>query len=149
MKKIIAVITLCVLMLTMGSCARKVRPVINIKHESVTTVTFKRTVFSTDNPITRDYMQKTVTEANDVEQLLDWIESLDLKKHEAIEVPTEKIEYVILLGDTKQHTLVFFENYAVYDSTAYTFNTPAQKDSVSEKYNMLNYKETETELDLI
>ena len=42
-----------------------------------------------------------------------------------------------------------FSGWSFFNNTAYTFNKPADKDSVIGKYNLLNYTETDTKLGLI
>lgn len=148
MKRIIAVVALAVMLFSMSACARKIRPDINIKTESVTALSFKRTVFSSTDVTSREYMQKRITEQQDIKALTDWISDLRLEKHDPIEVPVEMIEYFIILEGKKEHTLIFYGDYVVYDATAYTFKNSAQRHEVVEKYNMLNYEEQQTELEL-
>ena len=148
MKKILAFLAIVLTLVTMSACARKEKPAIKIKYDSVSSVTFKRTVFSDTDASLRTYFKKEITNEEDVRLVLDWVCSLSLSKHDPIEVPSEKIEYLMKFGDTKEHTLIFFDDYVVYDSTAYTYKNPNQQGEVSEKYNMLNYEEQKTELDL-
>ena len=149
MKKIISVISILMIALCLFSCARKTKPPFVIKHESVESVDFKRTVYSADDPSVRSYVQKSVTAKEDVEDVLCWIEKLKLEKHDAIEVPIEKVQYVIVLNGIKDHKLVFMDQYVVYDSTAYTYKDSSQMSEVANKYNLLNYEQKDTKLDLI
>ena len=148
-KRFFSLLAVIVLMFSFPGCARKTRPLIQIKHESVQSIDYKRTDFMTDSPDKRDHYIKTVTQNEDIEIILDWIESLKLQKHDAIEVPTEKVEYVITLNGVKNHTVVFFDNYVIYDATVFTYLDSVQSKQVSEYYNMLNYAEQPTEFDLI
>lgn len=148
MKRILAFLMVVLMMLTLSACARKEKPTIKIKYDSVSSIVFKRMELSDTDATLRTYYQKKITGEDDVKSVLDWICSLSLLKHEAIEVPSEKIEYLMKFGDTKEHVLIFFDDYVVYDSTAYTFKNPTQQEEVIEKYNLLNYEEQETELDL-
>jgi len=148
MKKIISLMLALVLLMFCG-CAYKSTPAIKIKHDSVEKIEFKRTEFSTDDPLARNYVKKTVINENDITSIIKWIEKLELIKHEAIEIPVEEVKYVITLCGVKDHTLIFYDKYVVYDNTAFTFEKASQQQQVSEKYNLLNYEEQTTELDLI
>ena len=128
-----------------ASCAKKFSPSIKLKSDSVTSIDFKKTVFGEE----RQYKQKTVTEASDIKEICNWLTSLRLTKHDAIEIPVEKISYTIIINGTKQHRVLFMEEYIIFNNTAYTFNKPADKDTVIGKYNLLNYTETDTKLGLI
>ncbi|MBQ8605609.1 MAG: hypothetical protein IJ408_02630 [Clostridia bacterium] len=141
MKRIICLLACLVMIFSCASCAKRTKPAIVIKHESVTSLEFKRTVFSADDPTLRSYFQKTITESEDVEKLICWIEDLKLEKHSAIEVPIEKVQYVIVLKGVKDHRLVFMDNYVIFDSTAYTYKDPDSMSEVGEKYNLSNYSE--------
>lgn len=149
MKKIVSLILILALSLSLFGCTRKSRPAIDIKYESVQSVYFKRTVFSTESPDKRDYFVKSVTDTDGIKSVLDWIESLDLEKHSAIEVPLERVEYVIILNGVKDHTVVFYDNYVIYDTTAFTYKDESHRDETAKCYNMLNYEEKQTELNLV
>lgn len=149
LKRFFSIFFVFVLILSFTGCAYKTRPAIQIKHDSVKSIDYKRTDFMTNSPDERNYYLKTVTESEDIEVILDWIDGLKLEKHDAIEVPTEKVEYVITLNGIKNHTIVFFDNYVIYDAAVFTYLDSTQSKQVSEYYNMLNYAEQPTELDLI
>lgn len=149
MKRLICFVLIIMMLICAVSCARKTKPPFVIKHESVTSIEFKRTVYSADNPVERSYLQKSVTDKNDVENVICWIEELKLEKHDAIEVPIEQIQYVIVLKGIKDHRLVFMDEYVIFDATAYTYTDEKQMTEVAQKYNLLNYSEQETELGII
>ena len=132
-----------------ASCARKTKPPFVIKHESVSSIEFKRTVYSAENPLSRSYLEKRVTDKEDVENIICWVEDLKLEKKGAIEVPIERIQFVIVLKGIKDHRLVFMDEYVIFDATAYTYTDPEQMAEVSRKYNLLNYSEQTAELGII
>ncbi len=146
MKRIIAIFTVLLIIMTLfSSCAKKVSPSIKLNSDNVTSIEFKKTVFGLEN----DYKQKTVTEKDDIKTLCDWLTKLRLTKHEAIEIPVEKIRYAIILYGTKEHRVVFMDEYIIYDNDAYTFDRPGDLDSVSSRYDLLNYTESDAKLGLI
>lgn len=146
MKRILSILAALVIILTaFSSCAKKFSPSIKIKSDSVTTVEFKKTVFGTSNT----YKQKTVTDTDDIKALCQWLTGLSLTKHDAIEIPVEKISYAIILKGTKEHRVVFMDEYIIYDNDAYTFNKNRDADAVTGKYDLLNYTETDATLGLI
>ncbi len=147
-KKVFLAAMLAVLMIFTG-CAEKQRPVLQINNESVTSIEFKKTCVSQQDPDARTYVSKTVTEKQDVDELIEWAKSLKLKKQDAIEIPVEQVDYVIVLNGVKEHKLIFLNEYVVLDTTAYTYENPDDKSQASEKYNLLNYEETETQLNLM
>ncbi len=149
MKKTVNLIFIIIIVLNVFSCTYKTSPDIDIKLESVQSIDFKRTAFSTETPFGRDYFVKSVTDANDVKALLEWIEGLKLEKQQAIEIPTENVEYLMILNGVKNHKLIFFDNYVVYDSIAYTYENQSKITEVSKMYNMLNYEEKSTELNIL
>ncbi len=144
-KQIISIIAVIVMVLTVfSSCAKKFRPSIKLNSDSITTVEFKKTMFGSQ----RTYKQKTVTEVSDIKSICDWLTSLRLTKHDAIEIPIEKISYAIILKGTKDHRVIFMDEFIIFNNDAYTFNKPADRKSVLEKYNFLNYTETDAKLGL-
>ncbi len=145
-KRIISAFLIVLLLCVNVGCARKTKPVFNIKHESVTSIDFKRSTYAQNGNLSLKCVQKTVDDTDDIEKLLTFVESLKLVKHAPIEVPSEKIQYVMVLNGVKDHKLVFMDEYVVYDSTAYTYKNLSQKSEVAEKYNLLNYPETESDL---
>ena len=140
-------VLLCAVMLF--GCAEKTRPALDIKKESVTSIEFKKTCYKEDVPDYREYVSKTVTEREDLDALINWTQSLRLEKQSAIEVPVERVEYVIVLKGVKEHRLIFLDDYIVYDTAAFVYANPSQKEQVKEKYNLLNYEEKAAELDLM
>lgn len=149
MKRSVALFLAVIALFTvLCGCKRIERPEIKIKYDSVNAIEFKKRIFSDQNDNKHESVLKTVTKREDIDSLLKWIESLDITEHEAIEIPAEKVEYYIVLDSIKEHELIFFDNYVVYDTTAYTFDDPDDKQSVAEKYNLLNYEQKETELGL-
>lgn len=142
MKKAISILLVLSTLLCFVSCAKKSRPSIEIKNESVSSIELRRTVFSAENPSERSYFQKTVDKKEDVETLISWIEQLSLEKHDPIEIPIEKVQYVLILKGIKDHRLIFMDEYVVYDSTAFTYKSEKQMTEISEKYNLSNYPET-------
>ncbi len=130
-------------------CAKKTRPMLDIKKESVTSIEFKKTCYKEDEPDYREYVSKTVTEREDLDTLINWAQSLKLEKQNAIEVPVERVEYVIILNGVKEHRLIFLDDYIVYDTVAFVYANPSQKEQVKEKYNLLNYEEKAAKLDLM
>lgn len=142
-----ASVLICAVMLF--GCAKKTRPMLDIKKESVTSIEFKKTCYKDDEPDYREYVSKTVTEREDLDALINWVLSLKLAKQNAIEVPVERVEYVIILNGAKEHRLIFMDDYIVYDTAAFVYANPSQKEQVKEKYNLLNYEEKAAELDLM
>lgn len=142
MKKIVSLAVAVLLLLTLASCARKTKPQINIKHDSVTSIEFISASTSATDPTARSYAMKTVSESDDIEAIICWIEDLDLEKHAAIEVPIENVSHVIVLKGVKDHKLIFMNEYVIYDSNAYTYKKTKQSTQVAQKYNLLNYPET-------
>ena len=146
MKRIFLVLIIIIMtVLSFSSCAKKFRPSIKFNSENVTSVEFKKTFFGE----TREYKQKTVTEADDIKEICNWLMSLHLTKHDAIEIPVEKISYAIILKGTKEHRVVFMDDYIVFNNTAYTFNKESDIGIVAKKYNLLNYNENDAKLGLI
>ncbi len=141
-------IILPLIALLICGCAVKYRPEIVIKSDSVTSIDFKKTYFP-EGEGSRTYSVKKLTEREDIDELSAWLESLRLVKQDAIEVPVEQVEYVIVLNGAKEHTAIFMNEYIIYDRTAYTFENETQRGAVSEKYNLLNYPEQQTQLDLM
>ena len=140
-------VLLCAAMLF--GCAKKTRPMLDIKKESVTSIEFKKTCYKEDEPDYREYVSKTVTEREDLDTLINWAQSLKLEKQNAIEVPVERVEYVIILNGVKEHRLIFLDDYIVYDTVAFVYANPSQKEQVKEKYNLLHYEEKAAKLDLM
>lgn len=150
MKRILAVVLALVLsLMSLSACAEKFRPEIKINTDSITSIDFKKTYFTDDSDDPRDYKQKTLTEADDIRALADWLTGLHLTEHPAIEIPVEQVSYAIILNGKKSHRVLFMDEYIIYDSTAYTFDRDSDKNAVDSKYNLLGYTETETELDII
>lgn len=149
MKRTAVFAAVLVLLISLCGCAEKTKPALDIKSESVTSIEFKRTCYSDDDPSFRSYVSKTVSQREDIDEVINWAKSLKLSKQSAIEIPVEKVEYVIVLNGVKKHKLIFMGDYIVLDAAAYTFDNPAQKTQVREKYNMLNYSENSAELDLM
>ena len=149
MKHRIMSAVMILLLLFMCGCSKKSSPAIKIKSESVTSVVFKKTGYSDTDATARTYTSKTVTERRDIDNLIDWVESFDLEKQSAIEIPVEQVEFVIELNGTMLHKLIFLGDYVVLDTTAYTFKNASDKSKVLQKYNLLNYEEAKAELDLM
>lgn len=137
-----------ILLLLLCGCALKNTPSLRLKAESVDSVEIKKTCIDPIDAQKRTYVSKTVTGRDDVDKIIAWLESLKLEKHDAIEIPAEQVLYVINLNGTKNHRLIFIEGYVIYDAAAYTYKDPAQQNEIIKKYNLLNYAEQETELDL-
>ncbi len=145
-KRIISVVLIAIIALTLFcSCAKKFSPSIKLNSDNITSVEFKKTIFGLE----RTYKQKTITQDQDIKALCDWLTSLRLTKHEAIEIPVEKIRYTIILKGAKEHRVIFMDEYIIYDNDAYTFNRDGDIDSVSSRYDLLNYTETDAKLGLI
>lgn len=149
MKRIAAAAAIAVMLLSLVGCAEKTRAALDIKRESVSSVEFKRTCYSDDEPEFRAYVSKKVTEASDIDKLIAWATDLRLTKQKAIEIPVENVEFVMVLNGTKEHKLIFMGDYVIFDAVAYTYDRAQDKSLVREKYNMLNYEENSAELDLI
>ncbi len=149
MKKYIFLTAALMALVIFAGCTEKQRPVLQINNESVTSIEFKKTCYSDEDPDSRSYVSKTVTEKDDINQIIDWAKSLPLVRHDAIEIPVEQVDYVIVLNGVKQHKLIFLDDYVVLDTTAFIYENPDSKSEISEKYNLLNYEETETQLELI
>ncbi len=145
MKRIIAIVLLIAVSFSICSCAKKTKPTIKISADSVDTIDFKKTYFNDSTY----YKQKTVTEKQDIVKITNWLSTLLLEKHEPIEVPVEKVSYVIVLNGKTTRKIILMDNFIIYNSTAYTFKREADLKSVSEKYNLINYPETDTTLELI
>lgn len=145
MKRIFSILSIVVIVFSISSCAKKFTPSIKIKSDNVTSIEFKKTVFD----VTNTYKQKTVTETDDIKTLCQWLTNLSLAKHEPIEIPVEKISYAIILKGTKEHRVVFMDEYIIYDNVAYTFNKNRDLNAVATKYDLLNYNETDATLGLI
>ncbi len=146
MKRIISILAVLIIILTaFSSCAKKFSPSIKIKSDSVTSVEFKKTVFGISNT----YKQKTISDTDDIKDLCQWLTGLSLTKHDAIEIPVKNISYAIILKGTKEHRVLFMDEYIIFDNNAYTFNKNRDMNAVSEKYDLLNYTETDTTLGLI
>ena len=124
-------------------------PELRIKVESIESIDFKKTYFKDDLSDPRDYKQKSVTDKDDIKEIVDWLVGLSITKHDAIEIPVERVNYVIMLNGKKTHKVIFMDNYIIYDSQAYTFDNESDIDSVKNKYNLLGYTEIETDLDII
>lgn len=144
-RKLISVFSIVVMLVTFCSCAKKFHPEIKLDVDSITSIDFKKTIFSDDK---REHVQKSVTEQADIKQLADWLSGLRLTEHEAIEIPVEKITYALVINGKKTHTVIFMDEYIIYDFTAYTFDKSSDVTTVETKYNLLGYTETETKLDL-
>ncbi len=145
-KQIISVLAVIIVVLTLfSSCTKKFSPSIKLNSDSITSVEFKKTIFDLE----RTYKQKTVTQASDIKSICDWLTSLRLTKHDAIEIPVENISFAIILKGAKEHRVIFMDEYIIFNNAAYTFNRANDQKSVSEKYNFLNYTETDTKLGLI
>lgn len=146
MKKLISIFIICLTLVTgLSSCVKKTYPAFNIKKESVTSIDFKC------NPAIKPgssfaTVEKVVTSKDDMENLITWVHSLSLKKHEAIEFPIETIRYMMVLNGKKDHRIFFLDDYVVFDSTAYEYLDKSQAKEVVEKYNLLNYPEQSTTL---
>ena len=149
MKKAVTVMAVLIMISVLCGCAEKTKSALDIKNESVTSIEFKKTCYSESEPDSRSYVAKTVTVREDIDSIISWVESLKLTKQSAIEIPVEQVDYVIVLNGTKQHNLIFVGNYVVFDTAAYTFDSPVQQEQVKEKYNLLNYEESSVELDLM
>lgn len=148
MKRIISFVLIAVMLFfTLTSCAEKFYPEIKINTENVTSVEFKKTYFEDDG--TRVHKQKKITDSDDIEAVADWLSDLRLTEHSAIEIPVEKISYVMIINGKKVHRVIFMDEFIIYDSTAYTFDNEKDLNAVQEKYDLLGYTEEETELDLI
>ncbi len=145
MKRLLSILAVLTIIISFSSCAKKFSPSIKIKSDSVTSVEFKKTVFGKTNT----YKQKTVTETEDIKSLCQWLTGLSLTKHDAIEIPVENISYAIILKGTKEHRVVFMNEYIIYDNNAYTFNKNRDVGAVTDKYDLLNYTETDATLGLI
>ena len=144
-RKIISALAIVMMLLALCSCAKKFRPEIKLNAESITSIDFKKTYFTDKD---REYMQKSVTESEDIEALADWLTGLHLTEHPAIEIPVEKINYALVINGKKNHTVIFMDEFIIYDYTAYTFDKSSDLTAVETKYNLLGYTETEAELDL-
>ena len=150
MKRFIIITVVALMLVTMlAACERKTSPDIKLNVENVTSVEFKKTYYTGDKNDPRVYKQKTLTDKQDIQKLADWIVSLELTKHDAIEVPIEEITYAIMLKGKVSHRVVFMGDYIIYDNQAYTFDNKNDKTAVENKYNLLGYTETDTTLDLI
>ena len=146
MKKIISILIICLILITgLSACVKKSYPAFNIKNESVTSIDFKYNPEITPGSSSAT-VEKVVTSKDDMEKLITWVHSLDLKKHEAIEFPIETIRYMMVLNGKKDHRLFFLDDYVVFDSTAYEYLDKSQAKEVIEKYNLLNYPEQPTTL---
>lgn len=149
MKKTAVLTVFIMVLLTFCGCAEKSRPTLDIKKDSVTSVEFKKTCYSDSDPSFRSYVSKNVSQREDIDKIVEWAKSLKLTRHDAIEIPVDQVSYVIVLGGAKEHKLIFVGDYIVFDTAAYTFDNPSQKTQVAQNYNLLNYEESESELDLI
>lgn len=145
-RKIISALALLMILVCFCSCAEKFRPEIKLNADSITSIDFKKTYFTDKD---REYMQKSVTESEDVEALVKWLTGLHLTEHPAIEIPVEKINYALVINGKKNHTVIFMDEYIIYDYTAYTFDKSSDLTAVETKYNLLGYTETETELGIV
>lgn len=148
MKKRLSAAALIVLLLLCG-CAHKSMPAFRIKGESVKSIEIIKTCYDENDASARSFVSKTVTERGDIDNLISWLESLKLTRHDAIEIPAEEVRCVVNLDGVKSHRLIFIEGYVIFDATAYAFNDPSDTDAIIQKYNLLNYAEQDTELDLI
>lgn len=147
MKRIFFVlITVLMTLVLFTSCAKKFSPSIKLNSDNITSVEFKKTIFGENE---RQHKQKTITEHSDIKELCNWLTSLRLTKHDAIEIPVEKITYAIILKGTKEHRVVFMDEYIIFNNTAYTFNKSSDLKAVEQKYNLLNYTENDSKLGLI
>lgn len=146
-RKIFSALTIIILVVSLCSCAKKFTPEIKLNPENITSIDFKKTYFNEDN--TRTHKQKSVTEQADIKALADWLSGLRLTEHLAIEIPAEKITYVLMINGKKTHTVIFMDEYIIYDYTAYTFNNNSDLSAVETKYNLLGYTEVEAGLDLV
>ena len=144
---ITAVVLIIVAMLS--ACERKTTPDIKINAQKVTSVDFKKTYYTGEKNDPRIYKQKSLTDKDDIKKLTDWLVSLELTKHDAIEVPIEEITYAIMLNGKTTHRVIFMGDYIIYDNQAYTFDNKDDKTVVQNKYNLLGYTETDTTLDIL
>ena len=149
MKRLMAFLLAFITIFAVSSCEQKVSPELRIKVESIESIDFKKTYFKDDLSDPRDYKQKSVTDKDDIKEIVDWLVGLSITKHDAIEIPVERVNYVIMLNGKKTHKVIFMDNYIIYDSQAYTFDNKSDIDSVKNKYNLLGYTEIETDLDII
>lgn len=147
MKRTISLFILCLFIVTaVPSCARKTSPAFTIKKESVSSIDFKKNTLLADEGVKTYTVQKSVTGKEDIEAVISWVHSLKLEKHEPIEFPMETIRYMMVLKGVKDHLLIFLDDYVVFDSIAYSYTDKAAAKKVAEKYNLLNYPESDTTL---
>lgn len=145
-RKIFWAIAILLIAISLCSCAKKFSPEIRLNAENITSIDFKKTYFVDKD---REHKQKSVTEQADIKQLTDWLSGLHLTEHPAIEIPAEKITYALIINGKKNHTVIFMDEYIIYDYTAYTFDNSSDLKTVETKYNLLGYTETEAALDLV
>lgn len=147
MKRIISsiliVIALCALC---TSCTRKSFPAFTIKKESVTEIEFKQAKINPNDIGNPECVKKTITQDSDIEAVIDWAHSLKLEEHDPIEYPIQDVRYIIVLHGKLEHRITFLDDYVLFDAKAFTYKSSSQKDEVSQKYNLLNYEQTETTL---
>ena len=62
MKKYIFLTAALMALVIFAGCTEKQRPVLQINNESVTSIEFKKTCYSDEDPDSRSYVSKTVTE---------------------------------------------------------------------------------------
>ena len=134
-----------ILLVLLCGCSLKNTPSLRLKAESVSSVEIKKTYRDGTSSYS---VSKTVTDREDTEKLISWLESLRLTKHDAIEIPVDQVRYVVVLEGVKTHKLIFIDGFVIYDSTAYTYDDLSQQSEIDKKYNLLNYPEQSTELDL-
>ena len=145
-RKIFSALAIILVVVSLCSCAKKFSPEIKLNVENITSIDFKKTYFTDDE---REHKQKSVTEQSDIKAIVDWLSGLRLTEHSAIEIPAEKITYALVINGKKTHTVIFMDEYIIYDYTAYTFNNSSDLKTVESKYNLLGYTETEAGLDLV
>lgn len=148
MKKIRALPLALLLFLLFSGCGPKVSPALKLRADSVSSIEIKKTVYSDTDPEARSYVSKTVTVKEDIGAIVSWLQSLPLTKHEAIEIPIKDVRYVVVLNAGVEHKIIFLDQFVVYDGTAFACDETVS-DGVATKYNLLNYPESETQLDLV
>ncbi len=142
----VAGLLLCAVILSLCGCsARKDSPDIRLKRESIDTIIMQKS-YPIEGSEDNMFRQKEISEAEDIDALVEWIEGLQLVKGEVIGIDPRLVEYTIILEGVKDHLLVFTQGKVIYDGIVYDYENSEQALEAQQKYSLLNYEENEAQV---